>query len=234
MLAVPIVVSCGGSSDAGRVGRYSGIWRGTLTEGGHTFILLIDQRQTGTKTKGYARVIDGDTIHGGILRGQASASGYTGTVDFGGTTGTVSLTASGDDASVQMVATGGNGILRDARGSMTNNGVGPSPAGTWTIAWTDDFDNTGSFDIEIALVDGGYEVLPQEIDLPGLSGYRNLDISVIGLDVVFKSVLTVYEQNSVINWSIPSLGGNGVFQGILVGPDDPVEVNGPCVTSRRS
>ncbi|HRI43466.1 MAG TPA: hypothetical protein PLL78_04935 [Fimbriimonadaceae bacterium] len=77
-------------------------------------------------------------------------------------------------------------------------------------------------------------MLSQEIDLPGLSGFRNLDISVIGLDVVFKSVLTVYEQDSVINWSIPALGGNGVFQGMLVGPDFQTEVNGPCTTSRKS
>ncbi|HRI43465.1 MAG TPA: hypothetical protein PLL78_04940 [Fimbriimonadaceae bacterium] len=134
MLAVPVVVSCGGSSDASRIGRYSGIWRGTLTEGGRTVTLLIDQRQTGTKTKGYARVIDGDTIHGGILRGQASATGYTASVDFGGTTGTVNFTASGNDASVQMAVTGGGDILRDARGPMANTGVGDSPAGTWTIA----------------------------------------------------------------------------------------------------
>lgn len=236
-LTALILGSCGGTSDANLAGRYSGVWRGTLTEGGRTFTLLIDQRQTGTRTKGYARLIDGETTLGGILRGNASAGGYTATVDFGGALGTVNLAASGSNASVQLTATGGNGILRDARGSMTNAGVSPSPAGTWTVTWIDNFDETDSFDLVIGLVDGGYEVLAQKVMFPGMSGVRFIDISVIGMDVEFKTVISVEEQNSVINWSIPDLGGGGGpeagFSGILYPGDDPVYVNGGCTTLRK-
>lgn len=232
LLLAMVLGSCGGSSETPRPTPYAGIWRGTLTEGGRTYTLLIDQRQTGARTKGYARLIDGQTTRGGILRGTVSASGYTATIDFGGDTGAVSLVASGGAASVQVTATGGGDVLRDAQGVMTHAGPSGSPAGTWIVTWTDNFGNTDSFDIVIALVDGGYEVLAEPISMPGLSGLRFIDLSVIGMDVAFKAVISVAESNSVINWSIPALGSDGTFEGILLPSGDPMDVSGTCTTRR--